>query len=528
MYFIIHKVTLFDKKDLQFILLCLFKSMKSALNQKEDLFMVAGHLREQNGNYQMVLNWKGKDGKRKSKSISTGLPVKGNKAKAEEMLLDTRRQFNPANEPENADMLFADFIDKWMHDKSSFIPPALYAGYAYSLSASIQLYFLTNRIKLTVLAPNDLERFYCYEQEENGAGIKQLKLYHAIFTSALEYAIELKWLKENPATMVKPCAYETILFTDFLIDWLDVVRSKIAVTTYASYVSNVERSIIPFFDPKQLTLKQLEHRPQYIQEYYQHLLSEGLAPATVIRRHANVHSCLQYAFRLGLIKSNPADRVEKPSKNRFHTNIYNQRELQQLFTVSKDDPLELPILAAAFYGLRRSEIIGLRWSAIDFERKIICINHTVVQTTLNGCTKIIQKDETKTVSSYRTLPLVPPFEKLLCKVKETQIQNQQSLGRDYCKDYQDYICVDLTGRLLKPNFVTQHFSLMLERNGLKKIRFHDLRHSCASLLYASGIGLKEIQEWLGHSNIGTTSNIYTHLDYSSKVLSANTLLLTLL
>ena len=77
------------------------------------------------------------------------------------------------------------------------------------------------------------------------------------------------------------------------------------------------------------------------------------------------------------------------------------------------------------------------------------------------------------------------------------------------------------GHLLKPNFVTQHFSLLLERNGLKKIRFHDLRHSCASLLYASGVGLKEIQEWLGHSDIGTTSNIYTHLDCNSKRISAN-------
>lgn len=482
--------------------------------------MVAGHLREQNGYYQMVLNWKGKDGKRKSKSISTRLTVEGNKAKAEQMLLDARQHFNPGNEPENSDMLFADFIDKWMQDRASLIPPALYAGYAYSLSANIQPYFLTNRIKLTDLSPKDLERFYCYEQEENGAGIKQLKLYHAIFTSALEYAIELKWLKDNPAIKVNPCTYETILFTDFLIDWLDVVRSKIAVTTYASYVSNVEKSIIPFFDPKQLTLKQLEHRPQHIQEYYQHLLSEGLAPATVIRRHANIHSCLQYAFRLGLVKSNPADRIEKPGKNRFHTSIYNQRELQQLFLVAKDDPLELPILAAAFYGLRRSEVIGLKWSAIDFERKTICINHTVVQTTLNGHTKIIQKDGTKTASSYRTLPLVPPFEKLLCKVKETQIQNQQSFGRDYCKDYLDYVCVDPIGHLLKPNFVTQHFALLLERNSLKKIRYHDLRHSCASLLYASGVGLKEIQEWLGHSDIGTTSNIYTHLDCSSKAATA--------
>lgn len=486
--------------------------------------MVAGHLREQNGYYQMVLNWKGKDGKHKSKSISTRLTVVENKAKAEQMLLDTRQHFNPGNEPENADMLFADFIDKWVQDRASSIPPALYTGYAYSLSANIQPYFLTNRIKLTELTPNELERFYCYEQEENGAGVKQLKLYHAIFTSALEYAIELKWLKENPAIKVNPCTYETILFIDFLIDWLDVVQSKIAVTTYASYVSNVEKSIIPFFDPKQLTLKQLEHRPKYIKEYYQQLLSEGLAPATVIRRHANIHSCLQYAFRLGLIKSNPADRIEKPSKDRFHTNIYNQHELQQLFTVSKDDPLELPILAAAFYGLRRSEIIGLKWDAIDCERKIICINHTVVQTTLNGRTKIIQKNGTKTVSSYRTLPLIPPFEKLLFKVKEAQIQNRQYFGRDYCKDYLDYVCVDPTGYLLKPNFVTQHFSLLLERNGLKKIRFHDLRHSCASLLYASGVGLKEIQEWLGHSDIGTTSNIYTHLDDNRKIASANALI----
>ena len=122
--------------------------------------MVAGHLREQNGYYQMVLNWKGKDGKRKSKSISTRLTVEGNKAKVEQMLLDTCQHFNLGSELENADMLFADFIDKWIHDRASAIPPALYAGYAYSLSANIQPYFLTNRIKLTELTPNEFERFY--------------------------------------------------------------------------------------------------------------------------------------------------------------------------------------------------------------------------------------------------------------------------------------------------------------------------------------------------------------------------------
>ena len=84
--------------------------------------------------------------------------------------------------------------------------------------------------------------------------------------------------------------------------------------------------------------------------------------------------------------------------------------------------------------------------------------------------------------------------------------------------------VDTVGELVKPNFITQHFEITLKNNGLKKIRFHDLRHSCASLLYANGVSLKDIQEWLGHSDIGTTSNIYTHLDYSSKVSSANAIL----
>ena len=87
-----------------------------------------------------------------------------------------------------------------------------------------------------------------------------------------------------------------------------------------------------------------------------------------------------------------------------------------------------------------------------------------------------------------------------------------------------YIYVDAMGGLIKPNFITQHFDLLLKKHDMKKIRFHDLRHSCASLLYANGVALKDIQEWLGHSDIGTTSNIYTHLDYSNKVSSANAIM----
>ena len=166
----------------------------------------------------------------------------------------------------------------------------------------------------------------------------------------------------------------------------------------------------------------------------------------------------------------------------------------------------------------------MKWDAIDFERKTISIRHTVVQFTIDGKTQVVQKDSTKTKSSCRTLPLVAPFETLLRYLKAEQAINQKVCGNCYCQDYLDYIYVDAMGGLIKPNFITQHFDLLLKKHDMKKIRFHDLRHSCASLLYSNGVALKDIQEWLGHSDIGTTSNIYTHLDYSNKVSSANAIM----
>ena len=133
----------------------------------------------------------------------------------------------------------------------------------------------------------------------------------------------------------------------------------------------------------------------------------------------------------------------------------------------------------------------------------------------------IGEDVLKTKSSIRTLPLLPVIEELLLKKKEEQEFMQEIFKSEYCTDYLDYICVDKTGKLLRPNFVTEHFTYLIKKFGLKKIRFHDLRHTCASLLLANGVPMKQIQIWLGHSNFSTTADIYAHLDISAQIQTGN-------
>lgn len=232
--------------------------------------MVAGHLREKSGYYYAVLNYTDSLGKRKTKWISTGLTVKGNKKRAEAILMDARRNFNP-EEPKvmNGDILFADYMEKW----------------------------------------------------------------------------------------------------------LDIIKNSVAVPTFASYSTTVKKIVAPYFREKEVTLKNLTAKD--IQEFYLSEL-ERVSPSSVIHYHANIHKALKYAVKIG--------------------------------------------------------------------------------------------------------------------------------------------------DLIKPHYVTESFPKLLKAKGMRQIRYHDLRHSCASLLLANGVPMKQIQEWLGHSDFSTTANIYAHLDYSSKLTSADAML----
>lgn len=308
-----------------------------------------------------------------------------------------------------------------------------------------------------------------------------------------------------------------MLFADYLLEWLEIAKGRLAIATYSSYTSIIKNPLEPYFRKKKLTLRELEAR--HLQMFYSEMLKK-VKSNTVIHYHAVIHSALKYAVKTDMLVQNVADKVDRPKKNDFQPVFLSADEMQKMFEALRGTKLELPVLVAAFYGFRRGEVMGLKWDAIDFERGTISIKRTITTVMEDGVYREVEQQSAKTKSSLRTLPLVGSFREIFMQVKQAQEVNKQVCGNCYNYEYDGFVFVDEMGYRMRLDYLTSEFPKFLKRHGLKRMRFHDLRHSCASLLLANGVPLKHIQEWLGHSDFTTTANIYAHLDYSSKLSSA--------
>lgn len=295
--------------------------------------MVAGRLAEKNGYFYIVLSYNGPDGKRVQKWQGTGLSVKGNKKKADELLRQARRAFTPPV-PNRSDDLSPD-----------------------------------------------------------------------------------------------------MLFSDYMLYWLEIIRPSVQPTTWSSYCFNVKDHIVPYFEPTGITLGGLQAR--HIQSFYLHE-RKTLKSTSVLRLHANLHKALKQAVKLDLIPGNPVDKVERPKPERYMAAYYTAEEMEQLFEAARGHRLELIIQFAAFYGLRRGEVLGLRWDAIDFAAGTFTIRHTVTTASVEGKHLLIQADRAKTKSSLRTLPLVEGFAQRLRALKEQQKYNEKLCGNCYNQKFKGY------------------------------------------------------------------------------------------
>lgn len=305
---------------------------------------------------------------------------------------------------------------------------------------------------------------------------------------------------------------------DYVQEWLDQYRNNISVLTYATYKNMVEAKIVPYFTQQKLTLSDLTGDD--LNDYYNYLLDSGLKGITVQKQHALLHLAFKHAVKRRIIQSNPCDQANRPKAVKYIADYYNADKLKELLASLEGDPMRIVVILTVYYGLRRSEVLGLKWSAIDFAEKRIHIRHKIIDDKSSGHSVIRGLDVMKSKSSFRSLPMIPYIEQELLKEKAKQEEMQRMLRRTYNREYIEYVCVDPVGNLIKPQYVTEHFKVILYKNGLDKIRFHDLRHSCASLMLANNEEMKKIQAWLGHSTITITADTYAHLDMASKVTSA--------
>ncbi len=311
-----------------------------------------------------------------------------------------------------------------------------------------------------------------------------------------------------------------MLFGDFLVVWFNVHKNDLTEGSIQSLEQQIYKTLGPWFNSHKIALTDLQ--PEDIETFYREK-GEKVSSNTLRHYHGTIRCALQFAFVRGYVVNNVADRVTKPKKTIFKANFYNDEQLKKLFSCSKDTHLEFAIHMSAYYGLRREEVCGLRWDAIDFQYKTMTIKHTVCEANVDGQYQLFLRDTTKNKSSFRTLPLSEKTVDYLLSMKEKQEKLMKLFGNRYNHDFDDYIYVFENGDLIRPGWVTSSFKKLLEDNGLPHIRFHDLRHSCATLLRHEGVPMEDISKWLGHSNVLTTEQVYAHYDDSLKVNTLKTI-----
>ncbi|MGH4050001.1 MAG: tyrosine-type recombinase/integrase [Clostridium sp.] len=299
-----------------------------------------------------------------------------------------------------------------------------------------------------------------------------------------------------------------ITVASYLRNWIKIyVEPNLAPTTIDGYKSNVENYIIPRIG--NILLQKLS--PMHLQDMYLKLSQNGrldgkggLSPTTIRAIHRTLGKALDQALRMEQIKRNVSTLVTIPKVKPYKAEIYDEVELINLLNVCKGTEMEVPITLGATLGLRRGEILGLKWSDINLKECRMTINNNLVSTSAGAVFTT-----PKTNKSCRTLELSEGIITLLKEHNLAQKENRIKLGSAYGTN--DLVCCYPDGNIYEPKNFSKKFAWFLKSKGLKHIRLHDLRHSNATLMLTYGIPAKVASERLGHSSISITLDLYSHV-----------------
>lgn len=347
-----------------------------------------------------------------------------------------------------------------------------------------------------------------FVSDENGKRIQKGKSFDR-YKDARDFLYKTEHqLRES--TYIEP---SKTLIKNFLNDWLTLVSNDLAPNTVRGYKKNIEHAskCIGHIEVQSLT-------PAHIRKMYSYLGSNESKPTlsgtSLLYIHRTLHRAFSMAEENRIINQNPFRLVDAPKKSKYNYEFYDSEEVKKLIECIQDSKYYIPIILAVTRGMRRNEILGLRWQDVDFNKRKIYIRHSIYWE--NGKWSL---GNTKSNDSSRTIPL---SDKLIHDLKE-QKRNQKKYMELFWSDYykSDFICTHNDGTLIKPRGLSKAFADLLKKHNLKHIRFHDLRHTAASLMLQEGIAMKVISDILGHSSISITADLYSHVLDDMKKEAAN-------
>ncbi|WP_163579056.1 site-specific integrase [Gracilibacillus saliphilus] len=298
---------------------------------------------------------------------------------------------------------------------------------------------------------------------------------------------------------------EDMTVEEYLTKWLERKKQTVAYGTYQHYLSYVKNHIIPGIGHWKINKIKNHHVESFVDE----INAKKISQRTKKHIFRILSSALNKGQRFGM-DENIMEDIEAPRVEREEIEYWSEKEVQQFISHLNSKNHRTPIILALATGMRKGEVLGLTWSKIDLDNETISVTHQLKQQEKdNGDKEWILSPQLKTKTSYRTIKIDDDTVELLKMHKKQQEKDKMKLGEDYMD--KDLVCATTIGDFIKPSYMRTVFNRTIEKSGVKKISFHGLRHTHATLLLANGVHPKVVQERLGHRSIQTTLDTYSHI-----------------